>query len=277
MDPQQPWLLSAPHLGAIRRIQQWLSYRASTAIGCGEKEKARLSLTSGFRLIQASGSEQTLIAHLVTLTMTAILIRPVWDSLHERIWSDAELQWLESEFAKIDFINNYKRCLQTEAAFAVTAIDHLRASPRSYRELMVFEESPPIVQLSLIPKGHFDLEKRRRVLGLARLQDALKTANFATVKAEVDALTEESQNDAPSAFLRMLGDVRMFNISTTTTAAMETQIQQARLAGNRRGLLVPAFRSEARRRPPSSSPRSEVCPPRFRHCLSQPPHASQPE
>ena len=229
VDPKKPWALSSPHLAAIRYMQSLLGHRASAAISCGEKNKARLSLTSSFRLIQAAGSERTLIGHLVTLTMAAIVVRPVWDSLHERIWSDAELQWLDSELAQLDFITNYKRSLQTETAFAVTATDFLRTAPRSASEFMEFGESPSLARLSWIPKGHFEFEKARRIQELARLQDALDTDNFTTVKTEFDAIQSESRTTIHPAF-RMLGDVSMFKFSAINTAAMETKVQQARLA-----------------------------------------------
>ena len=227
-DPEPPWL-NFPHLEPIRSMQRWSRYRASAAIGCLEKEKARLSLTSGFRLVQASGSEPTSPEHLTTLTMALIIIRPVWDSLHGRIWSDAELQWLDSEIAQIDIITNYRRCLQAETAFSATAIDHIKTSPNLYREFLGNKAFVKRLLFSAIPNGHVDLKKARHVQNLARLQDALHSDNFTTVKTELESLTADPKKGPPN-LLGMLDDMSMFRKTTISTAVVHTQVQQARLA-----------------------------------------------
>lgn len=234
LDPSNPFLLSTPHLGTLRGMVRWLSYRAIAAVGCGEKSTVRTSLTSGFRLVQAETAEPTLIGQLVAMTMTATMMRPIWDSLHERLWTDAELQWLDSELSRLDTLSGYRQSLMTENAFGATAWDYLKgASMKDYRELMglgVQGNGGPaaFVRLKLSPDGWFDQQKAIHVRMMNRLLDALSVGDFSKARETLESIRGEKIH-YKSPFT-LFGDLSMFSKSCLTAATIHTLVQEARIA-----------------------------------------------
>ncbi len=227
-DRSQPWTLALPYLSAVRSAALWLSYRAQAAIGCGDTETAKVSLTGILRLIQGMENEPMLINQIASYSMRAMLIHQLWMSLHRRLWDDAELQEWERELAQLQPYQRFRYSLRTETAFMMTSLEH-------FKELSLSEALGPQpslfarMQLALMPKGRLDQEKAKGIERFTRMQKALEVANFSLAKPLMEALDHEYQNER-SSLMQGLDNPDMVRRWMVSAAVATTLVRQARIA-----------------------------------------------
>jgi len=134
-DYEPPSAILLPQLAMLKRCTQVLQLRATAELQNNQAEKALADVNLSLRLLAASGSEPTLISHLVRLAMLQILLQPVWEGCAQHQWSDFQLAALEAELAKIDFAADYALAMRGEMAFQNSETDWLRLHPEELRNI----------------------------------------------------------------------------------------------------------------------------------------------
>jgi len=78
-------------------------------------------------------TEPFLISHLVRSAMLQITLQPIYESLAEHKWSDAQLAALDAELAKFDFLSDYGVAIRGERACNIGVIEYLRHAHNKFR------------------------------------------------------------------------------------------------------------------------------------------------
>jgi hypothetical protein len=164
-DIDDPAAILLPHLAAVKRYAQVLQLRAIAELQDGQSDKAFDDIKLLLRLADSIRTEPFIITHLVRIAILQITLQPVWESLAEHKWSDAQLAELDSELAKLDFPADYEFSVRCERASRGKIIDWIEQKRSRYWELadMTDNNNPPNTMKNfwgttafyLAPKGWF--------------------------------------------------------------------------------------------------------------------------
>jgi hypothetical protein len=135
-----PGAILLPHLAKLKAGAQVLGLRAVAELSSGGSEEALADVRLGLQLTDKIRTEPFIISHLVRLAMLQIMIQPVWEGLAKHQWTDAQLQGLENELAKLDFCADYRRSMGGEIAFADANTDYLRRHPEELPNTVRFDQ-----------------------------------------------------------------------------------------------------------------------------------------
>jgi hypothetical protein len=111
-----------------------LELRAVAERENNQSEKALDDVKLMFRLVDSIHSEAFLITHLVRNAMMSITMRKILEGLVKHKWSDTQLQELEQQLAKLNFLRDYKLSMHGERAGGVAQIENMRKH-RDYHEI----------------------------------------------------------------------------------------------------------------------------------------------
>ena len=233
LDPDQPWHLGQPHIGVSRNLVVWLGRRATAAIGCGDTEVARKSLTSAFRLAHAMGTEPVLICQLVLNTQLSMLQTPLWEGLHRKLWDEKALAWLEYELNHFDLAKTFRAITATEIAWTSSVLDFFKScSATEMTQLMGLQAqdnkglapSERALLMQLMPNGWFDRTKASSLMRLKSLQDALVTGDFSLAKAATEKAARHQ------TLIESWIPLATFDQAIRSVAWIQTRLQLTRLA-----------------------------------------------
>ena len=232
-----------PHLARLKGAVQYLSLQANAALKAGDKETALADLKLIFRLLESIRGEPILISHLVRIAAIQIGLQSVWEGLADRQWSQAELELIEGELGKLDFLADYRFAMQGEQACNVWAVDYLRKTgPAGWDQLLGRDnEGTTSGELGsfltslifrLMPTGWFDQNK----LSACRLQDEYVLPPVDDQRHSVSpALVAQSQNALAQrhwgpydVLLKMLAF--SYGKAAERFARAQASVDQARLA-----------------------------------------------
>ena len=124
-----PYDIMLPHLAMVKRYAQMLQLRAVAELQNGQGEKALADVKLLLRLTGSVRTEPFLISHLVRIAMINLAIQPVWEGVAEHHWSEAQLTELDSAFARLDFLADYKFSLRSELGAQGAIFDFLKRHP----------------------------------------------------------------------------------------------------------------------------------------------------
>ena len=130
-ETENPAEILLPHLAGLKRASLLLRLRAIVELQNGQSEKAAADVKLELRLIEAIRTEPFMISHLVRIAMNEILLQPIYEGLAKHQWADAQLGALDSELAKLNFLDDCQRVQKSEIACTVSEIAYLR-SHRDY-------------------------------------------------------------------------------------------------------------------------------------------------
>jgi hypothetical protein len=162
-----------PHLARMKSCSHYLSLHASAALKAGDNKTAQQDLQLQFRLVEAIRSEPTLISHLVRIAMVQIALQPIWAGLADRQWTDADLDVIERDLGKLDFLADYHLAMRGERACGLWAVDYIRktgpwafeavdpdnGATRESRWSGDCEKAFGSMLFKLVPAGWFDQNK----------------------------------------------------------------------------------------------------------------------
>ena len=105
---------SLPHLGVLQTAAQLYSLRLSAHLANGESPAAYEDFRDGLRLATAIREEPSIISGLVRISIHALMLNCVWDGLAQQQWRPSELEKIEADIAKIDWLADYVFALSSE-------------------------------------------------------------------------------------------------------------------------------------------------------------------
>ena len=137
-----PFDLLFVHLSSLKQSSQVLELRAVAELENYQSGNALDDVKLMLRLIDSIHSEPFLITHLVRNGTMSITMQPIWEGLVKHKWSDAQLEELEQQLAKLDFLKDYKLSMYGERAGGVAQIESMRKH-RDYHEIAnIFQVEP---------------------------------------------------------------------------------------------------------------------------------------
>jgi hypothetical protein len=225
-DKDNPAEILLPHLAAMKRCSQVLQLRAIAELQNGQTDQALADVKLLLRLTEAIRTEPILISHLVRIAMLQIGLQPVYEGLAEHKWSDSQLAELDTEFAKLDFLADYKLTMRGEMIlFQGGIFDYLRRHPAELLNLSGSDNPSPSrglagLLLRLVPRGWF----YKNQLNCAR-----PMVEFFVPLADVD-----QQTVSPSK-------------ARKADAAVKAQTRHASTFNIIESMMLPALGSSARR------------------------------
>jgi tetratricopeptide (TPR) repeat protein len=134
-DVKIPFDALLPHLSSLKRCSQTLQLRALAELEMGQPDKALDDIKLGMRLIDSTRSEPFLISHLVRMAQFSITLQPVYEGLAKHKWSATQLVELETELAKLNFLEDCQLAMRGERNASLTTIDYLRRS-KDYSDII---------------------------------------------------------------------------------------------------------------------------------------------
>jgi hypothetical protein len=124
-DLENPWQIRLPHLVNIKRACQRLQLGASARLVLGQSAEAHNDVQLMLFLADSVRDEPLLISWLVRNVCVQIALRPVWEGLAERRWSDSQLRDIQDHVARYRFLPGLDRALDCERAAAILTADLL--------------------------------------------------------------------------------------------------------------------------------------------------------
>jgi hypothetical protein len=134
-DSESPFMIYLPHLAPLKNCAQVLQLRSLAELQNGETDKALDDVRLAFQLADKVRAEPFLISHLVRIAMVQLMLQPIWESLAEHKWSDAQLAALDAELVKLDFPAAWRLSMQGELGGQADEMELLRRHPERLQEL----------------------------------------------------------------------------------------------------------------------------------------------
>jgi hypothetical protein len=273
---EDPWSLAFPHLPKLKGTCQRLRLKASAELALGQSAAALDDVKLMFYLAASIKDEPFVISYLVRIACRDLAIHVIWEGLAQHVWSDPQLQELQTRLDERDFLQDLKRNLSAEHAAGILTPDLLRKFGINYLfalgdtlDSSHWLEGPLVTVLgNLAPSGWLYQEK----LNYSRLfhmqqQPLLDEAGAVKprispteVKAAACKMEEElaykhrfagsalNHTMFASLLLPALGNITMKGVSAQTStdhAALACALERYRLAhGNvpeKLDALVPQF------------------------------------
>lgn len=118
-DLNNPWGILLPHLAVVKSVCQRLQLKACAELAAGHSERALRDVDLMLRMADSLKDESFLISYLVRIKCVQLAVQPVWEGLADHVWSDAQLQELQSRFQQYNFVADMKPPLELERAAAI--------------------------------------------------------------------------------------------------------------------------------------------------------------
>jgi hypothetical protein len=201
--------LLVPHLARVKACTEYLSLHANAALKAGDEATALEDIRLLFRLIEALRREPIIISQLVGIAVLHIGLQPVWEGLADRQWTEADLNILEGELGKLDFLADYRFAMRGERACQVWGVDCYRrlglsglnepVAPDDSSNTAAVERVVGRMLLQLVPAGWADQNK----LSLCRTGERyLLPAVDEERRLVLPAVTRQLQSDADQLRVR---------------------------------------------------------------------------
>ncbi|HWY32805.1 MAG TPA: hypothetical protein VNX46_18720 [Candidatus Acidoferrum sp.] len=237
-DRDEPAGILLPHLAPLKITTLMLRLRACAELQNNQADQALADVKLMLYLNGAIRTEPFLITHLVRIAMLDISLQPIYEGLAAHLWSEAQLNALDSELARQDFLADYQTAMQGELDFDVTEIEYMRRNrdfgALDYSEDGQLQPSSSEIGLQLYPSGFF----YQNELQLARMQleyvlpvvDMNKRIlSPATVRQNNEAITDELRQYSYNGALARMALPAVFNSVKRFTRA-QAHLDLARVA-----------------------------------------------
>jgi hypothetical protein len=209
-----------PHLARMKSCSHYLSLHASAALKAGDNKAALEDSQLQFRLVEAIRGEPILISHLVRIAIVQIALSPIWDGLADWQWTDADLNAIERDLGKLDFLADYHLAMRGERSCGLWAVDYIRkAGPWSFEAVDPeasttretrwsgdCEKAFGTILFKLVPAGWFDRNKLSMASLHARFYVPLvdrdrRVISPAAIDQDMAAMREQFLHRSPYDFL----------------------------------------------------------------------------
>ena len=106
-----------PHLAEIKGLCVKLELRACAELALGQTEPGLQDLELMFYLTGSIRGEPFMISQLVRASCLNLALQPVWEGLAHHQWSEQQLEVVERNLRKLDFLDDAARALAAERCF----------------------------------------------------------------------------------------------------------------------------------------------------------------
>jgi hypothetical protein len=163
-DNEDPAEILLPHLAGLKRCSQVVRARALAELEHGETDKAFADTMLSLRLVDALDAEPFIITHLVRIAILNLALQPVYEGLAEHKWSDAQLNALDAELSRLDFLADYQRSTRSELPAHAKVIDWMAQERSRFWNLYNMFDDPEknlmnnfwlTTEIYLMPHGWF--------------------------------------------------------------------------------------------------------------------------
>jgi len=163
-DSESPFMIYLPHLASLKSCAQVLQLRSLAELQNGRSDQALDDVRLALQLAGKVRTEPLLISHLVRLAMVQLVLQPIWESLAEHRWSDAQLAALDAELAQVDFPASWRLSMSGEVGGQADEMELLRRHPERVYELQALIDFagnktdvrvPSWIIVRLMPAGWF--------------------------------------------------------------------------------------------------------------------------
>jgi hypothetical protein len=202
---ETPFSILIPHVQNIRGICSLLALRASANLATGNSEAASQDVLLSLRVVESLRNEHFLISYLIQIACLQTATQPLWEGMVQQRWTDPQLQALQQQAARFDFLKTLQHAFDTERAACITTIDWIKQAKSGQRYNLLGEPAGAIAETSLnvatfVPRGWWEMEKVsygnmfERITG--PLSAALESGTFANAE---DPLPEKPARQGFSA------------------------------------------------------------------------------
>ena len=162
-----------PHLSRMKASAIYLSLHSVAALRAGDRQTALADIKLSFRLLESIRDEPVLISYLVRMAMLPWTLQPIWEGLAGRQWTEPELNLIQAELGKLDFLADCQVALRSERAGGLWVVDYVRTASPSALEATGLDDRAGLgpgletALFQLAPSGWFDQNK----LSICRLYE----------------------------------------------------------------------------------------------------------
>ena len=142
-----------PNLAALKRCAQILMIRSLAELADGQNQKALDDIKLLLYLNESLHSQPLLISQLVRIAIVNIALQPIWEGLAGHKWSEEQLVDLETELAKIDYLDDYELSIRCERALAIQSLENQRLTHEI--KLPIKDGDTMSVKVILMPSAYF--------------------------------------------------------------------------------------------------------------------------
>lgn len=128
LNYEQGFGLLLPHLAQLKRAAQRFSAAVISDLHGNQPASAFTNLMSLIALARVPHDERLVISELVRIAVTHIALAVTWESLQAPGWTDEQLQQLQAEWQKLEFLGAIQNCFLTERAMAMSQLNRFRRS-----------------------------------------------------------------------------------------------------------------------------------------------------
>jgi hypothetical protein len=117
-----------PHLATVKSLTMLFQVRASAELALGRTDQAWADTKMALYLADTVQDEPFVISKLVQVAIVQIALRPIWEGLAERKWSDAQLVEIEQRLSKVNLLAD--AAMRGERALDILVVDQARNQGR---------------------------------------------------------------------------------------------------------------------------------------------------
>ena len=186
-----------PHLSVLRNLEKIYILRACVELQAGQSDAAVADVQTIFRLADSLKSEPLLISQLVRNAIFQTGLQVVWEGLADHRWSDTQMQTLQDDLGKMDFMEGLLASVRGERAAANDMLTLIIKDPKMFSEMIQnLSNGNKNYLLRFIPKcvGY------QNQLAVNRLYDAMLSKSDS-----VDLLKYGAQFDARTKAFEKVG------------------------------------------------------------------------
>jgi len=148
------------HVGPMLRLSRWLYLRALARVERGLAQGAGEDVVAMLRLAKAFEDEPTLLGQLVGTAIANQGLRVVGFGLASGVWSDGDLENIETSLAKLNLVGSGWRALRGEMVFGLASIEAVMSGIVREREDGAADD-PIRTLFSAAPSGWLDQNRAR--------------------------------------------------------------------------------------------------------------------
>ena len=187
---ETPFSILMPHLQNVRKVCSLLALRASANLAAGNSEAAYQDVLLSLRVVDSFRNEHFLISYLVQIACLQTATQPLWEGMVQQRWTDPQLQAIQQQAARFDFLKGLQHALNTESAACITTIDWIKQKKSGQRfQLLGGPDAAAgsgLGMASFMPRGWWDMEKLSYVRMFERstkpLSEAIQNGTFANAE-----------------------------------------------------------------------------------------------
>ena len=118
-----------PHLFMLRNTTRLLAIRSTAELALGQTDQAFADVKLGLYLAETLKAEPVIISQLVRYACLRVTMYTIFTGLHDRQWSDAQVQQLQAMLTQIDLINGLMISLDGESKMHNAVLEDLKVVP----------------------------------------------------------------------------------------------------------------------------------------------------